>query len=446
MTRTIPLAAATFALVCHLPAQDSSDERADNWHQWRGPDANGIATAGNPPLTWGEKENIKWKVEIPGRGSATPIVWKGRIYLLTAVPVAKAPGDSEAPTPSGRGGRRGRAMSALPTSSYQFMILCLDLKTGSKIWDRVVTEAKPHEGRHHTATYASGSPITDGKHLYATFGSRGIYCYDMDGGLKWKRDLGDMSTRRQFGEGASPALCGNNLIVPWDHEGQSFVAALDKASGQITWKVDRDEATTWSTPLVAEQEGRKQVILHGSKRVRAYDPKDGRLIWECGGQAMNPVASPVTAGGLVYCTTGRRGYAISALPLSASGDITGTDKIAWHRADSGAYVSSPVVYKGQVYHIKDTSGILSCLDAKTGDLIFGPERLPGMGTIYASLVVAADRIYITDRSGTTLVLKHGRKLEVMATNEIDEGVDASLVMVGEQILLRGAKHLYCIGK
>lgn len=446
MTRMLPFAAATTALVWQVSAQDLADEKAANWHHWRGPNANGVATVPDPPLEWGEKENVKWKVELPGKGSATPIVWKGRIYVPTAVPVAKASGDIEEPAPSREGRRRGRPMSVSPKSPYQFVILCLELETGNKIWERVAAEALPHEGHHHTGTFASGSPITDGKHLFATFGSRGIYCYDMEGALKWKRDLGDMSTRMQFGEGASPALCGDKLIVPWDHEGQSFVAALDKATGAIAWKVDRDEGTTWSTPLVAEQGGRQQVVLHGSTRVRSYDPEDGSLIWECGGQAMNPVASPVEADGLVYCTTGRRGYAISALPLASTGDITDSDKIAWHRTDSGAYVCSPVVYKGLVYHVKETSGILSCLDAKTGKIVFGPDRLPGMGTVYASLVAAADRVYVTDRSGTTLVLKHGRKLEVLATNELDEGADASLVMVGKKILIRGTQHLYCIGE
>ena len=323
-------------------------------------------------------------------------------------------------------------------------MLCYDRQTGNKLWQKTATEQVPHEAHHSTGTFASGSPVTDGKFVYAMFGSRGIYCYDMDGSLQWERDLGDLQIRNSFGEGSSPALSGDTLIVPWDHEGQSFVVALNTKTGEPRWKVDRDESTTWSTPLIVNANGCTQVILHGANRVRGYDLKDGRLIWECGGQASNPVASPVAAKDLVYCTTGRRGYVIYAIPLTAKGDITGTDQVAWHREDSGSYVSSPIVYKGLLYHTKARSSVLSCLNAKTGEVVFGPERLPGLGDMYASPVLAQDRIYIIDRSGTTLVMQHGRELKVLATNKLGEGIDASPALVGKDLFLRGVNHLYCI--
>lgn len=441
--------AVTWSLVSCVLAGDFETSRLQNWHQWRGPNADGTAPSANPPVRWSETENVKWKVEIPGLGSATPIVWNDRIFVLTAVQTDRAAETAENAENEGEGARGGenrsrRFRSAVPRHYHRFTVLCYDRETGKELWTRVAAEEVPHEGHHSTGTFASGSPVTDGSLLYVTFGSRGFYCYDMEGTLQWKRDLGDLQIRNAFGEGSSPVLCGGKLIAPWDHEGRSSVVALDSKTGATLWEVDRDEATTWSTPLVVTADGGTQVILHGTKRVRSYDPEDGRLIWECGGQAMNPVASPVACDDLVYCTTGRQGYAVSAIPLAARGDITGTEQIAWHRDDSGAYVSSPLLYGGLLYHVKGLTSILSCLDAQTGEIVFGPERLPGLREIYASPVIAQQRIYLTDRGGRTLVIQHGRELNILATNSLDDGVDASFALVGEELFVRGNKHLYCI--
>ena len=266
----------------------------------------------------------------------------------------------------------------------------------------------------------------------------------MNGTEIWKRDLGDMQTRNGFGEGSSPTLHGNTLVVPWDHEGPSFIAALNAATGETRWKVDRDEPTTWATPLVVEHAGRTQVITNGTVRVRSYDLATGELIWECGGQATNPIPSPVALDGVAFCMTGYRGYAVYALPLDATGDISDTQRILWHRTDTGPYISSPVLYGGQVYVTKSREAILSSFDAKSGTPVFGPRRLPGLGKLYSSPVATADRIYFTDRNGTTLVIKHGTELDVLATNKLDEGIDASLAIVGDQLFVRGERHLYCI--
>ena len=419
------------------------------WHQWRGPHANGVATSVSPPVHWSESQNITWKVEVPGRGSSTPIIWNDRIFLTTAIKTDRVEERSDGPaeqsreTPPSRGSRRGRR-SPPPTNFYQYAILCYDRASGEQLWQQVAAEAVPHEGLHPTNTHASGSPTTDGKHLFVSFGSYGIYCYDLDGNRVWGRDLGDMQTRNGFGEGSSPALCNNTLVVPWDHEGPSFLAALDASTGETKWQVNRDEVTTWATPLVVEHQGRTQIITNGTKRVRSYDLATGDLIWECGGQATNPIPCPVTLDGIAYCMTGYRGYAVYALPLNASGDITDTDRIAWRRTDAGPYVSSPVLYQGQLYFTKSREAILSSLDAKTGDTIFGPVRLPKLDSLYASPVAAAGRVYFTGRNGTTVVIRHGTELDVLATNVLDEGVDASLAMVGDEIFVRGERHLYCI--
>ena len=440
-------------------AAEFESQRAQNWHQWRGPDATGASADANPPVEWSEGKNIKWKVEIPGKGSATPIIWNDRIFLLTAVPTGPQPQpevtEARPPaargTPRGRGGRRGGRRGGFgggppPTTEYEFVVLCLDRTTGDTIWRRVANTEVPHEGHHQTNNFASGSAVTDGQHVFASFGSRGIYCYDLDGELIWEKDLGDMQTRNGFGEGGTPTLHGDTLVVPWDHEGQSFVVTLDANTGAERWRVDRDERTTWATPLVVEHDGRKQLVMNGSNRVRSYDLADGELIWECGGQAANPIPSPLTTNGIVYCMTGYRGFAVYAIPLSATGDISDSDMIPWHRTDSGPYVSSPVLYKGVIYHSKDRNSIVSSLDAATGEPRINQKRLADIREIYASPVAAADRVYFTGREGTTVVISHSNELDVLATNKLDEGIDASPALVGNELYLRGEKHLYCIAE
>jgi outer membrane protein assembly factor BamB len=427
-------------------------DRLDNWHQWRGPNANGLAPKGNPPLQWDEETNVKWKVEIPGTGSATPIVWGNQLFLLTAVKTNQKPNtvaqpaDTNGDRSGGGGSQRGRFRMSTPTPTtfYEFVILCLDRETGKTIWQKVAHKEVPHEGHHPSHGYASASPTTDGQYLYASFGSRGLFCYNLQGDLQWKRDLGNMRTRIGFGEGTSPVLHGNSLIVNWDHEGDSFIACLDAKTGKDKWRVPRDESTTWATPLVVEHDGVTQVVTNARNRTRSYDLATGKLIWECGGQAGNPIPSPVTLDGTVYCMTGFRGFAMHAIPLSAKGDITDSEKMAWQRSDAAPYVASPLLYDDLLYFTKERTGIFFCLNAKSGKVNYSNKRLPGINMLYASLAGAAGRIYIAGRDGKTVVLKHGLEYEVLATNELDEGIDASPVIVGPQLFLRGQKHLYCI--
>jgi outer membrane protein assembly factor BamB len=437
-----------FVFAAGVAADEFEQEKLKHWHQWRGPLSEGTAPLADPPVDWSEDKNVQWKVPIPGRGSASPIVWGDRVFILTAIPRDGAAPATASAAPEPREQRsaegRGRGRREARQGAVQYAILCLDRNTGQEMWRKVAIEAVPHEGGHQTNTFASGSPITDGKHLYVSFGSQGIYCYDLDGNLKWKRDLGKMQTRNQFGEGASPALYKDTLVIPWDQEANSNIIALDAGSGDTRWKTDRDERTTWATPRIVEHKGVVQVIANGSNRVRSYDLADGRVIWECGGQASNPIPSPVVMGEIVYCMTGYRGYAVYAIPLDSMGDVTDSDKIAWSRTDAGPYVSSPVLYQGQLYFTKGRDAVLSSLDAATGEPLIEQVRLPGLNSMYASPVAAADRIYFTSREGATIVLKHGPKLDVLAVNRLDEGIDASPALVGKQIFLRGESHLYCI--
>lgn len=447
-----------------------AQEANGNWPQWRGPTGNGVASPdAAPPIQWSETEHVRWKTAIPGRGLGTPVAWDGKLYLLTAVPQSemankddgaqaaepKAPVVGSEPRPSererpagerGAGGRGGpgRGQRGAAPVEHSFMVCCVDAESGKVEWEKVVCRTLPHEGHHQTNSYASSSAVTDGQHIYAYFGSFGVYCLKMDGTVVWTRDFGSMETRNGFGEGSSPALYGSTLVVPWDHEGQSMIYALDARTGDVKWQQERDEPTTWSTPLITEYKGRVQVITNGSKRIRSYDLENGELIWECGGMGPNPIPTPLRIDDLVICMTGFRVYAIAAIPLSAVGDITETDQVVWRRNDAAPYVPSALLYEGHLYLNKSQEPLLSILDARSGETLAEAQRLPELNNLYASPIAAAGRIYISSRNGTTVVLKHGLKLEILATNKIDEGLDASPVAIGKRLYLRGSQHLYCL--
>ena len=338
---------ATLGLVMTGALGLSAASSAENWPQWRGPLAIGIAPNANPATTWSETEHIRWKVKIPGRGSATPIIWDNRIFVETAIPIGRQEGAAAGPTPTraetpeagpnrsagqppqgrGPGGRGGGGFQApKPTEVYQFVVLCLDRASGKELWRQVAREEVPHEGHHRTdGTFASSSPVTDGERVYAYFGSRGVHCYDFEGKLQWSRDLGKMNIVMSFGEGCSPALAGETLIVNWDHQGDSCIYGLDKRTGKTLWKQARDEKTSWATPLVVEQDGKTQVVVCASGKIRSYDPATGKVIWECAGLTRNVIPSPVVGQGLLFATSGYQGNALLALRLDRTGDLTGSD-------------------------------------------------------------------------------------------------------------------------
>jgi outer membrane protein assembly factor BamB len=401
-----------------------------NWPHWRGPNENGLVDSGNPPVEWSEEKNIKFKVPIPGEGHATPIVWGDRIYLQAAVETDKA-GEV--------GGKR-------PEKVWQYKVFALDRNNGKMIWEKVVHEEQPHEGTHRTASLASTSGVTDGQHLYAFFGSQGLYCMDLDGNVKWKKDFGTYWSSNSFGEGTSPTISGNTLLINWDHQKDSFIVALDKKTGKELWRNARDEVTTWTTPFVVKFKGRTQVIVPASSKTRSYDLKTGEVIWECAGLGTNVVPTPVYANGIVYVTSGHRSPAMQAISLEkAKGDITGTDAVLWSILQDTPYVSSPLLYGDRIYFLKNRNAVFSCYSAKTGEVLYGPTRLEGLRSVYASLVGASDRVYIVGLEGTSLVVKNSPEFEVLATNVLSEEIASSPLIVGDLLYLRGYNHLYCIG-
>lgn len=444
-----------------LSAAAVGEEARRNWPQWRGPLVNGVAPDADPPLEWSESKNVKWKAKIPGFGTSTPIIWGNRVFILTAIKtgqpaetpaVVASPAPPERP-PAGEGeGRRrpgggggGFGRSERPTETHQFTVLCLDRATGKTLWQKVAREEVPHEGHHQDHGFASASPVTDGEVVLAYFGSRGLHCYDLEGNLKWQKDFGQMRTRNSFGEGSSPALHGNTVVVCWDDETDNdFIVALDKRTGKELWRNPRNEATSWATPLIVEHGGKPQVVVNATDKVRSYDLTTSKELWSCGGQTGNVIPSPVADASTVYVTSGFRGSALFAIALGRTGDLTGTDAIRWSHNRNTPYVPSPLLVDDLLYLVKVNSGMLSCFDAKTGKAHFEEERLEGLSGIYASPVAAKDRVYVLGRDGTTLVLKKGTQLEVLATNKLDDRSDASIAAVGKELFIRGHQNLYCI--
>ena len=410
-----------------------------HWPQWRGPLANGVATAANPPLEWSETRNVRWRVEIPGCGSSTPIVWGDRLYLSTAIPVGVTGDAQHAP----RGGLRPRGV-------HRFVVMAIDRNTGRTVWERVAREQEPHEAAHNdNGTWASGSPVTDGEHIYAYVESFGLYAYDMDGSLLWEKDLGDKRMRNEFGEGSSPALYGNTLVIVWDHlngDG-SFVVALDKRDGSELWRMPREEIDTWATPLILEVNCRPQAIVPAQQRIRSYDLETGEIVWESDGLTMNPIPSPVHEDGLVILMSGFRGNDLRAVRVAeARGTIDGTSAVAWSFDRDTPYVPSPVIANGVLYFLKSNSGILSAFDVKTGEPHFQNQRLDGVPNVFSSPIAAGDRVYFTGREGTTIVLKASPTYEVLATNTLDDDFDASSALADNVMYLRGRKHLYALAE
>ncbi len=426
-----------------LSAFAVAEDEHNNWHQWRGPEGTGVSRTANPPLAWSESENVAWKVEIEGQGGSSPIVWNDAVFVLTAVdtgkvdPAKTAPEDQTQKNPFG---------IKYPNTFHDYVVLCLDRSTGETRWRKVATTQVPVEGHHNDNDFASSSPTTDGERLYVWFGSAGFYCYSLDGELLWKRDFGEARTRLSFGEASSPVVHDGKVIITRDQEEQSYIVVMEAATGKTIWRQDRDEPSCWATPIVVEHGGVQQLITNGHNRVRSYDLDDGELLWECGGQVSNVTPSPVTDGMTVYCMSGYRGSSVMALPLDEMGDITETDKIKWQQDKGTPYVPSPILYDGFLYFNQSNNAILTCVEAATGKTLVERTRMPDIRGIYASPVGAGDRVYYVGRDGTTLVLKKGPEFEVLATNKLDEPIDSTPALAGNQIFLRGEKSLYCISQ
>ena len=427
-----------------------------HWPQWRGPFFNGMAR-GDGPTTWSDTSNIKWKTEIPGRGHSTPAIWGERIFLTTAIPIGKAPAPSSSEEASAasangaqaeRGGQRRAGGGAGPLVEHRFEVISLDRKTGKILWQRTAKVATPHEGYHRAyGSFASNSPATDGKYVYASFGSRGIYAYDFNGKLIWEKDLGvQMKMRLAFGEGTAPLLVGDRLFLVFDHEAESFIVALDKRNGKELWRAQRDEPSSWSTPLAIEHNGRTEIVVSATNKVRSYDPRTGKVLWESAGLGSNAIPVPVHNNGIVYVMSGHRDPKLMAIKLGKEGDLTGSDAIVWSHTRGVPYTASPVLHDNILYVVTD-NGMVSAYNATTGEAYYAQTRLPKGYNLKSSLIGANGKLYVATEDGDVVVLKMGKKFEVIATNHLtDQIFIATPVIAAGELYLRGQNTLFCISE
>ncbi len=415
-----------------------------DWPTWRGPNHDGMAI-GDAPLRW-NAEGVAWKAAIPGRGHSSPVVWGNRIFLTTAVPTAGSATDGDRSsngTPDRGRAARGRSGSSL--QEHRFVVMALDRQTGKTVWERVARTATPHEGHHFQyGSFASNSPITDGTHLYAFFGSRGLFAYRLDGTPVWQKDFPPLEMFNTFGEGAWTALDGDRLFVVLDHQRDSFLLALDKNTGRELWRAPRRGQTNWSGPFVAAHNGRTQVIVSATQEVVGYDAETGRRIWSATGLGQNTIPAPVIVDDVVIVMSGYRNPNLMAIRLGREGDLTGTDAILWQNQRGNSYTPSPVVHDGIFYMLTDT-GMLSAFDAKTGKPHYQQQRLPGTNNFKASPVGANGKLYLASEEGNVIVVKMGPAFEVLATNAFaDEMFVATPAIIDAGIYVRGRNTLYAI--
>jgi len=413
-------------LICVLILLTTPVVAADSdWPNWRGPNHDGMAR-GDAPLRWSDKERIAWKATVPGRGHSSPVVWGDRIFLTTAVPTNNAAGSRAIP-------------------EHRFLVIAYDRKTGKPLWEKVAKVASPHQPHHQQyGSFASNSPITDGTHVIAFFGSRGLYAYTLDGELVWEKDLGQLTMFNSFGEGAWTALDGEKLFVVLDHEGASFLLALDKGSGKELWRTPRQGNTNWSGPYITTHNGRKQVIVSASREVCGYDLETGALLWKARGLGQNTIPAPVAADGLVFVMSGYRDPNLMAIRLGREGDLTNTDAIVWQNQRGNSYTPSPVLYGGTLYVLTDT-GMLSAFDARTGKPHYQQMRLPKPYNFKSSPVGVNGKLYLASEDEDVIVVRMGERFEVLATNTIPgETFIATPAVVEGDIYLRGRNTLYGI--
>lgn len=416
----------------------------NRWNQWRGPLGTGVAPDAKPPVEWSPTKNIRWKTALPGKGHSSPVLWNDRVFVTAAIPVGPK-------LPPRMSGRPGEHDNLAIDSKYQFVVIAVDRGNGAILWSRVVREEVPLEAGHQSGSLASSSPVTDGEFVFVHFGGQGVYCLNLKGEVVWERNFGPMHTKHGHGHGSSPALFGDSLVVNWDHEDGSFLIVLDKRTGKNRWRRDRKEDTSWSSPIVIEHRGadgvvHPQVVVAGTNHVRGFDLDSGKILWECAGMSSNVVATPVYSNGMLYVGSSYEKRILLAINIEgAQGDLTDTKHVVWTRVRGTPYVPSMLLYEDTLYFLSHYQNVLTRVHGPSGKDQPGALRLDGLSNIYASPVAANGHVYVTDLSGTTIVLRHEPALRTVAVNRLGESVSASAAIEGEEIFLRGEKHLFCIG-
>ncbi len=419
-----------------------------NWPQFRGPGSLGVADNPNLPDRWGTNENVAWKVEVPGRGWSSPIVWGERVFVTTVV----SDGEMEAPK---KGLYLGGERPEIPQAPHRWLILCFDLPSGRELWRQEAHRGPPPNSLHVKNTYASETPVTDGERVYARFGNVGLFCYDPEGKKLWSTNWPAVKTRNGWGSAGSPVLHDGRLFLVNDNDEQSFALALDAKTGRQLWKVERDEKSNWATPYIWSNEKRTELITSGTKRIRSYD-LDGKLLWELGGMSSIVIPTPFSKFGLLYVCSGYVGdkrRPVFAIKPGASGDIslqpgeTNNDFIVWQQPTAGPYNPSPLVYGDNFYVLYDF-GFLSCHDARTGRQLYDKQRIrpEGNTAFTASPWAANGRIFALSEDGGTFVFQAGTEYLLLHKNSLDEMCMATPAIAGDRLLIRTLTKLYCLRK
>lgn len=421
-----------------------------NWPQFRGPSAGGVG-AGSPPLEWdGEAgKNILWKAEIPGLGHSSPIVWGDRVFLTSAV---SAKGEAALKL-----GLYGDIAPVEGEGPQSLNVYCLDRKSGKVVWQRTATSGQPKIKRHPKSTHANPTPATDGKHLVAFFGSEGLFTFDVNGKLLWKKDLGVLDSGfyqapdAQWGFASSPVIHNGMVIVQADVQKNSFLAAFDLATGKELWRTGRDDVPTFSTPAIvpytAGGSRRFQIVTNGWKHIGGYDAATGKELWRLRGGGDIPVPTPVFSDDLVVITNAHGSMRpIYAIRTDAAGDITDNrTSIVWSEERSGNYMQTPLLYRGAGYFCFD-NGVLSVYELATGKRLYQQRLGSGNSGFASSPVGAGDSVFITNEDGHTYVLQAGKEYKLLAQNELGETVMATPAISDGVIFIRGRNHLFAVGR
>lgn len=433
----------------------SGTATADNYPQFRGSQANAVSP--QPlPVTWsdadGQTQNVRWKIPVEGEGWSQPIVWEGNVYLTAAVPQSeKAKAGPEAYTGGG-----GRSRNDLTSVVYQYQVLCINADTGNEVWRSVCKTGAPPIPRHNTNTYATETPMTDGKRIYAYFGMNGIHALDTSGQVVWQKDLGVYEMRADWGTASSPTLFDGRIYIQVDNQVESFLVALDAETGDEVWRVARDEKSQYSTPLVWQNSLRNELIV-GGMVYRSYDPATGELLWKIDMAKGRSSATPVCDGDRLFLGNELRnrggdddgGGRMFCVTPGGSGDITppedqsNTDFIDWWIEKADMQMASPTICQGKIYLFERSTGNMHCVDAATGETVYR-KRVRGANAFWASPWTDGRNVFALDANGTTHVIDGDEQYDLIASNELDQQSWGTPAIADGRIYLRTVEHLYCI--
>ncbi len=444
------LAMWTLAIATVSPWVSAGEQlQPDDWPQFRGPRAAGVAAGQYPPARWdiAAGTNVRWKTPIPGLGHASPVIAGERLFIVTAVGSEENPGLQV--------GLYGDIRPVPDEGTQAWRLYCLRRQTGEILWERTLHEAVPAIKRHTKATHANSTPATNGQYVAVFLGSEGLYCYDVCGRLIWKKDLGVLDAGyyvvpgAQWGFGSSPIIYQDMVIIQCDVQKDSFLASFDIRTGHELWRTAREDVPTWSTPTIYEG-ARSQLIVNGCRQAGGYDPWTGQELWRLSGGGDIPVPTPIVGEDLIFLTSAHGWLApLCAVRADAEGEIkvpaeSGKRNLAWHKSRDGIYMQTPLFYEGLLYACRD-SGVLSCYEATTGKRLYR-ERLGGGVGFTASPVAADGKIYFTSEDGEIFVVRAGSTYELLARNSMGEICMATPAITADMLIIRGEHHVYGIGE